>query len=124
MAPFVEFANHLYLFGREHAIGIPSLLRDCVLDVLPVCAKKQMIWADAKRVVAAVKNFCAFGEWAVMKFPRYSMGAQIFVGPFAGSNLAIAGAECSAGPKPATIGLLYVGPESLLESLSHGRGRF
>src|SRR5689334_19161071 len=72
-----------------------------------------MIGPDAARVVAVMANLKAFGDWAVMEFPRKPVSADVVsLAVLAELKPGVSSSYCVPGPVPAGVGLIDLSPEN------------
>lgn len=65
--------------------------------VIEMCAKKQMVWIYASRIVAAMTNQKIFSNWSMMNFIRKTMGFFRFAFYF---DTPIAACKFTSNPLP------------------------
>lgn len=82
---FKHFSNLEHHRLVQHCVGVSrsffeSVFRPLLLypvsGILTVCAKEEVIWSYARRVIAPVKNIKILGNGAVMNRPRDARGAR------------------------------------------------
>lgn len=114
-SPTVQSAHESHLCFCHLVVG-PRFTVRCaelspgVSDVVGLRAEEQVIWPNARRIVAAVENEQPIGDRAVGELPRQSMcveqtcpDAQCTVAP-----------NSPPGPNPTFAGLVDLCPETVL----------
>jgi len=51
-------------------------MRNHILVIVSDCSRSEMIWIDARRIVATVKNMLLFRDWSFQQFPCDSMSTK------------------------------------------------
>lgn len=74
--------------------AIVSALKDHIAHVIEMGAKKQMVWIDARRIVAPMQDVQSRWDWSAHKLPRCAMG-------FPAAELSIPVAVQDVCPRPA-----------------------
>jgi hypothetical protein len=79
-----------------------------VADVVEGCPQKEMVWANARRIVAVMAHMHPGGDGAVVQFPRKAMrtGIQAIM-----EKQAVSVSAEVALPLPAAFALLHFSPE-------------
>lgn len=77
--------------------------------------EKQVIGADATRIVAMMTNIKRRIKWAIVPFVRQAMSAKYFRWTRAGVNYAVAAIGCRACPQPTVISFLDIHPKTFIE---------
>jgi hypothetical protein len=106
------------LFGhlgmRASGATLLTLLANHVVDVVLTRTKEQMVWVDARRIVAAVAHEHPIRDRTVRHFPANAMGQEHPAGPTAATELPVAVLIAAGGPKPTAARAIHFGPESVL----------
>jgi len=86
--------------------------RSCVLHVVGVCSKKQVIWIDALSNIASMAHAHSFWNIPKMKLPRYSVGEKWFF-EFVACHCAVTARLDVSRPNPTPIGFFNLFPKGL-----------
>jgi hypothetical protein len=82
-----------------------------ISSVLGIGSKPEMVWANARGIVAAMENAHSIRDWPEVQFPRESMGT---IGSFTGDrDLAVLVFVPASRPKPALASLIDFRPKPL-----------
>lgn len=87
-----------------------------VSHVVDGIAEKQVIWANALRIVAMVANILVTGIFTVCKLPRKPVGAQQISATPSGPDDAITSVGLRASPQPTPISLGDLGPKPSIQT--------
>jgi hypothetical protein len=90
-------------------------LQHRISDVRRLRAEKQVIWPDARAIVAAMHNTKIAGDRPIGQLPGQAVRQHKRAFPPAAAQPAVAGSSCVAAPEPAGRRLLDPGPEAVLE---------
>jgi hypothetical protein len=109
----------------SHTFGL-SVFYDFVAHIIGMGAKKKMVRSDAASVVTVMKDIQSADDCAVRQLPRKAMCLAADMPAFVAldKESSVAPTGYFAGPQPAAVSLLDVGPETLDEwytRFSHGR---
>lgn len=86
-----------------------------VSEVICARSKKQVLWINARWVVAAMAHVQAICNWAVMKFPREAMRKPHDARWHMRFETPVAIVMCLSAPQPAPVRLSYLFPKAVSE---------
>lgn len=105
-------------FATSHYFAADvSSLRHRVQDVVGRSSQEQVIWPDARRVVARMTEKQTARDWAAMNLPARPLRIYVPGVATASADSAISIGVAAASPQPATVGLLNLRPEALGDRL-------
>ena len=111
-----NFRNHVICdyFGRVKR----SIFSNFIVHIVQMSSKKQMIWTNARRIIAFMTYDLILGNGTKMDLPRGPMGLNRSSLPKAFTDHPIA-FNGGPGPNPASIGFVYFGPKSVVKCIAN-----
>lgn len=108
----------VYLIGPLYSLGPPLFVS--IRHVVRLRSKKEMVRVDARRIIAAMQNREAVGDWATMQFPRNAMSTKNAASKIF-TNTSMPRGACGPHPQPTPriwLGDIF-GFEAILDRCGH-----
>lgn len=124
---FADVAQRVASFDLPHLLwgkfctvvhfsnGYPALFNR-IANVLLLCSKPKVIWSNAERIIASVKNSFSVWNWSVVENPTspVSFDESRFFGALSNPAVSVS-FRYAPGPNPAPISLDDLLPKALWE---------
>src|SRR5215831_19317229 len=120
---YLRFDKHSeWIFRAMTIIDACSSFSPHIGQIIPSCAKEEMIRPDARRIVAVMKNAHVIGNLPVVKFPCYAVRVNR-MSTDGGSHSSIAVIVETASPQPTRLAFLHFVAKTLKDWYFSSRHR-